>query len=45
MIPSLEEQDKIGTFFNRIDHTIDLHQKKISHIQDLKKALLQKMFI
>ena len=43
--PSFEEQKKIGEFFNQLDHLITLHQRKLEHLQDRKKALLQQMFI
>ncbi|RYL88097.1 restriction endonuclease subunit S [Sporolactobacillus sp. THM19-2] len=43
-IPSREEQDIIGTFFRNLDRLITLHQRKLSHLQDEKKSLLQKMF-
>lgn len=42
--PSYEEQTKIGTFFVSIDNLIILHQRKLNHLQDKKKSLLQKMF-
>ncbi|HDR7347500.1 restriction endonuclease subunit S [Bacillus pacificus] len=45
LVPSLEEQQKIGTFFEQIDDTIILHQKKLKDYQQLKKALLQRMFV
>lgn len=41
---SKEEQAKIGTFFANLDHLITLHQRKLNHLQDEKKSLLQKMF-
>lgn len=44
LVPSLEEQQKIGTFFEQIDDTISLHQKKHEDYQQLKKALSQRMF-
>ena len=44
-LPSLKEQTKLGTFFNQIDNTIALHQKKIAHLKALKSTLLNKMFI
>ena len=44
-LPSLREQTKLGTFFNQIDNTIALHQKKIAHLKVLKTTLLNKMFI
>lgn len=45
LIPSLKEQQKIGAFFKRIEEMIALHQQKLEHYQNLKKALLQRMFI
>ncbi|WP_102399630.1 restriction endonuclease subunit S [Haloimpatiens massiliensis] len=38
------EQDKIGNFFQELDNLITLHQRKLNHLQDKKKGLLQKMF-
>ncbi|WP_018664262.1 restriction endonuclease subunit S [Heyndrickxia acidiproducens] len=43
-VPSLDEQKKIGIFFKQLDNTITLHQRKLNHLQDEKKGLLQKMF-
>ncbi|MEE6042642.1 restriction endonuclease subunit S, partial [Avibacterium paragallinarum] len=45
MLPSLPEQQKIGTFFRRLDRLISHHQQQYEHYQLLKKALLQQMFI
>ena len=42
--PSYEEQQKIGLFFKQLDNTIDLHQRKLEKLQELKKGYLQKMF-
>lgn len=42
--PSLKEQDKIGGFFEHLDHLITLHQRKLEKLQELKKGYLQKMF-
>jgi type I restriction enzyme S subunit len=42
--PTKVEQEKIGTFFQHIDSLITLHQRKLNHLQDKKKSLLQKMF-
>lgn len=44
-VPSVEEQTQIGAAFSKIDHLITLHQRKLDHLQDLKKALLQSMFV
>lgn len=43
-IPSCEEQQKIGSFFNEIDNYISLNEKKLIELQNLKKSLMQKMF-
>ncbi|MFX0563118.1 restriction endonuclease subunit S [Bacillus pumilus] len=45
LVPSLEEQQKIGTFFKQLDDIITLHEKKLEDYQHLKKALLQRMFV
>ncbi|MEB6610473.1 restriction endonuclease subunit S [Staphylococcus borealis] len=44
-LPSLEEQEKIGTFFNKIDNLIELQANKVDLLKQRKKGLLQKMFI
>ena len=44
MIPSEEEQQKIGEYFSNLDHLITLHQRKCDETKRLKKYLLQKMF-
>lgn len=43
-VPEIEEQRKIGIFFDNINHLITLHQRKLTHLQAQKKGLLQKMF-
>ncbi|GAX47035.1 restriction endonuclease subunit S [Pseudolactococcus reticulitermitis] len=43
--PNNDEQQEIGGFFIELDHTITLHQRKLKALQDMKKSLLQKMFI
>ena len=45
LIPSMEEQRAIGTYFANLDNLINSHQKKISQLETLKKKLLQDMFI
>ena len=40
----VQEQEKIGSLFNRIDNTITLQQRKLNSLQKLKKGLFQKMF-
>ena len=44
LIPNIEEQEKIGEFFQQLDSLIALHQRKLEHLQEQKKVLLQKMF-
>ena len=43
-MPSLEEQKKIGKYFDNLDHLITLHQRKCDEVKSLKKYMLQKMF-
>ena len=43
--PKQDEQIKISTFFANLDNLITLHQRKLNHLQEQKKALLQQMFI
>jgi type I restriction enzyme S subunit len=44
MMPSLEEQKKIGSLLSSIDDAVVLHQRKLSKLQEIKKSLLQNMF-
>ena len=39
-----KEQKKISLFFDNIDTLIALHQRKLEHLKEQKKGLLQKMF-
>jgi len=43
-IPTIEEQQKIGIFFNKLDDNISLHQRKLDKLKELKQGYLQKMF-
>lgn len=45
MFPNEEEQIKIGDYFSNLDNLITLHQRKLDHLQNRKKALLQQMFV
>ena len=45
LIPEIEEQQKIGSFFKHLDDTIALHQRKLDLLKKQKKGLLQKMFV
>ena len=42
--PTIEEQRKIGKYFDDLDHLITLHQRKCKQTKILKKYMLQKMF-
>ncbi|QGH01941.1 restriction endonuclease subunit S [Streptococcus dysgalactiae subsp. dysgalactiae] len=44
-IPKLKEQQKIGSFFQQLDETIALHQRKLDLLKEQKKGFLQKMFV
>ncbi|HEI7353615.1 TPA: restriction endonuclease subunit S [Staphylococcus aureus] len=44
-IPCMDEQIKIGQFFNNIDKCIKNYQSKINLLKKYKKSFLQKMFI
>lgn len=43
--PNVKEQQKIGTFFAKIDRLIELENKKFSNLKLVKKSLLQNMFV
>ena len=45
LVPQYDEQQALGEFFNGIDHLITLHQRKIDKIKNMKKAMLDQMFI
>ena len=42
--PTLEEQQKIGEYFESLDTLITLHQRKCENLKKLKKFMLQKTF-
>jgi len=43
--PMMEEQIKIGDYFTTIDHLITLHQRKCEELKNIKKFMLQNMFV
>lgn len=43
--PSHEEQYAIGVYFQQLDHLITLHQRKCEKLKELKKFMLQNMFV
>ena len=44
-VPTISEQEKIGSFFKQLDDTIALHQRKLDLLKEQKKGFLQKMFV
>ena len=42
---SVDEQTIIGEYFSNLDNLITLHQRKCDKLIELKKSMLQKMFI
>ena len=44
-VPSKAEQQAIGSFFSRLDSLITLHQRKLELLRNIKKSLLDKMFV
>lgn len=44
-LPSLNEQRRISEYLGNLDHLIILHQHKIDKIKDMKKAMLDQIFI
>jgi len=45
IVPTLQEQTKIGSLFASIDNLITLHQRELEKLKNLKKACLEKMFV
>ena len=44
MIPTMSEQEKIGTCFKQLDNLITFHQRKCNTLKNLKEAMFTKMF-
>lgn len=40
-----DEQKKVGSYFAKVDHLITLHQRKCEKLKELKKFMLQNMFV
>lgn len=43
--PTIKEEKRIGQYFSQLNHLLTLHQCKLEKLQNLKKAMLEKMFI
>ena len=44
-VPSVEEQRKIGAYLDQLDNLITLHQRELKKLQNIKKSMLEKMFV
>ena len=45
MLPSYDEQEKIGKYFSNLDNLITLHQRKLDKLKQIKSGYLNSMFI
>ena len=45
VLPQKDEQAKIGEYFLGIDNLITLHQRELEKLQNIKKSMLEKMFV
>lgn len=43
--PEIDEQTKIGGYFDELDRLITLHQRKCEELNKIKKFMLQNMFV
>ncbi|MEC5417232.1 restriction endonuclease subunit S, partial [Staphylococcus hominis] len=43
-LPLYEEQEKIGTFFSKLDHQIELEEEKLELLEQQKRGYMQKIF-
>ena len=44
-LPCLQEQYRIGEYLTQLDHLITLHQRELEKLQNIKKSMLEKMFV
>ena len=44
-VPCLDEQKKLGEYFEKLDRLITLHQRELKKLQNIKKSMLEKMFV
>ena len=45
IFPEYDEQVAISTFFEELDNLITLHQRELEKLQNIKKSMLEKMFV
>ena len=43
-LPSLDEQEELCKYFQKLDRLIALHQRKLNQLQTMKKFMLQNLF-
>ena len=44
-VPSVDEQRQIGMFLDQLDNLITLQQRKLEKLKNIKKSMLEKMFV
>ena len=44
-VPNIKEQQQIGEYFSSLDNLITLHQRELEKLQNIKKSMLEKMFV
>ena len=44
-VPTFDEQKQIGDLFQNLNRLITLHQRKLEKLKNIKKSLLEKMFV
>lgn len=44
-VPSTVEQKQLGQYFTKLDSLITLHQRKLELLRNIKKSLLDRMFV
>ena len=45
MVPTIDEQNLIVDFLQHLDHLITLHQREVEKLQNIKKSMLETMFV
>ena len=45
LVPSAVEQEQLGQYFTKLDSLITLHQRKLELLRNIKKSLLDRMFV
>lgn len=44
-VPRHDEQKRISAYFKQLDHLITLHQREVEKLQNIKKSMLETMFV